>query len=87
MALKLKSFADIIESRKLIDIGLDDVFDPEIDVRYNEDGLLKATEYFVAPYKGKRTLWIRQPSGKEWPWKELPDDVEIPQYALKKRQH
>jgi len=56
-------------------------------VRYNEDGLLNATEYFVAPYKGKRTLWIRQPSGKEWPWSELPDDVELPQHALKKRHH
>lgn len=56
-------------------------------MRYNEDGLLNATEYFVAPYKGKRTLWIRQPSGKEWPWSELSDDVELPQHALKKRHH
>lgn len=84
MVVSLK--ACLLNEIKLIDVGVNDVFEPEISVEPDRDGDIKklvAVEYFVAPFNGKQALWVRKSSGEELPWKMLPDSIELPKHAKK----
>lgn len=84
MVSSLKSC--LLDEIKLIDMGVNDVFEPEISIEPDRDGDVKklvAVEYFVAPFNNKQALWVRKTSGEEFPWKILPDSIELPKHVKK----